>query len=285
MVTGPITDDELVRGTKTTKLSTAPGPDGRGVSEIKALGTLKLERTEREKKWLVDAATTFIAGGILIRALKPGETYKYLGLEIGVAEQRRALAALIKDLGALKKGPLKPQQKLWAMKNVIVPKHQYPRVQGKTSQAGVQKPDLVVWDRLRSMVLDVQIVADSSADILDQTHGLKLSYYDKESIRAYVQARTGHEHAPVVSTLTINWWGYMASQSHETLKTLGLNKGEVRRLTFRSLKGSVAAFREHWDIWGLAHLYSAEPWTLEMTASTSPFLNSLCGSLVSFVCM
>ncbi|MPC49353.1 Retrovirus-related Pol polyprotein from type-1 retrotransposable element R2 [Portunus trituberculatus] len=50
--------------------------------------------------------------------MRPGETYKYLGLEVGPAmghaEPERALAALVRDLGALQKAPLKPQQNLWA---------------------------------------------------------------------------------------------------------------------------------------------------------------------------
>ncbi|MPC95384.1 Retrovirus-related Pol polyprotein from type-1 retrotransposable element R2 [Portunus trituberculatus] len=115
--------------------------------------------------------------------------------------------------------------------------------------AGVRKPDLVIWDHYRSVVLDVQIVADSSAgDFLDRAHGLKRSYYDTESICQWVRGQT--EHAPVVSTLTINWRGSTARQSYETLTSLGVAKGEIRLLTVRSLEGLVAALRAHRDIGG-----------------------------------
>ena len=64
----------------------------------------------------MDTTTTFEVGGAKIKALGPGEYYKYLGLEVGPAmgqaEPRWALAALIKDLESLQKAPLKPQQKL-----------------------------------------------------------------------------------------------------------------------------------------------------------------------------
>ncbi len=415
----------------------------------------------------MDTRTTFTADGTILRALKPGESYKYLGLKVGVAmgnaEPRRALATLIKDLGSIQKGPLKPQQKLWALKNVVIPRHQYPRVLGKTNKgtlarfdreirsflkkalplpkdtpnaafyakvrdgglgvsrltalipilrkgalerlakshdwrvagiaeslllppspsskeqreaaallskqslydsadgrglsgmdkspptheyvddgtrlmggstyinaiktrlgvastrlrasrgrpgapvlcdlgcgrieslahilqscprlapertkrhdhvlsllvkqlttkrnrkvlreptvrtsAGARRPDVVTWDQYQSVVLDVQIVADNSAgDILEQAHRLKVAYYDTDDIRAWVRAKTGH--TPVFATLTINWRGAMATPSFMTLKSLGLNKGELRLLTVRSLEGSVAALRSHRDIGG-----------------------------------
>ena len=93
----------------------------------------------------MDTKTTFEVGGTKIKALGPGEYYKYLGLEVGPAvgqaEPRRALAALIKDLGSLQKAPLKPQQKLWALKNVLIPKHQYTRVLGKTTKGILERMD------------------------------------------------------------------------------------------------------------------------------------------------
>ena len=109
--------------------------------------TLNICGDGKKKRWLVDAKTTFTAGGAKLKALQPGETYKYLGMEVGVAvnktaEPRRALAALNKDLGSLQTGPLKPQQKLWALKYVITPRHQYPRVLGKASKGFLEKIDM-----------------------------------------------------------------------------------------------------------------------------------------------
>ena len=102
----------------------------------------------KRKRWLVDSKTTFEVGGAKIKALGPGEKYKYLGLEVGPAmghaEPRRALAALIKDLGSIQRAPLKPQQKLWSLKNVIIPKHQYPRVLGRTTKGNLERMDCEV---------------------------------------------------------------------------------------------------------------------------------------------
>ncbi|MPC91817.1 Retrovirus-related Pol polyprotein from type-2 retrotransposable element R2DM [Portunus trituberculatus] len=79
------------------------------------------------------------------------------------------------------------------------------------TQAGVRVPDLVIWDRQGSTVLDVQVVADNSVgDFLTRAHDLKRSYYDVGDINAWVREKTGHP--PMFTTLTINWRGTMASQ-------------------------------------------------------------------------
>ena len=110
--------------------------------------TLYIRGDGKRKRWLVDTKTTFEVSGEKLKALGPGETYKYLGLELGPAvgraEPRRALAALIKDLGSIQAAPLKPQQKLWALKNVVIPKHQYSRVLGKTTKGNLQRMDCEV---------------------------------------------------------------------------------------------------------------------------------------------
>ncbi len=57
------------------------------------------------------------------------------------AEPKLALAILITYLGSIQKGPNKPQQKLWAIKNVAIPRHQYPRVVGKSKKGMVMRFD------------------------------------------------------------------------------------------------------------------------------------------------
>ena len=110
--------------------------------------TLYIRGDGKRKRWLVDTKTTFKVGGTKIKALGPKEYYKYLGLEVGPAmgqaEPRRVLAALIKDLGSLQRAPLKPQQKLWALKNVLIPKHQYTRVLGKITKGVLERMDCEV---------------------------------------------------------------------------------------------------------------------------------------------
>ncbi|MPD04048.1 Retrovirus-related Pol polyprotein from type-1 retrotransposable element R2 [Portunus trituberculatus] len=74
-----------------------------------------------------------------------GKSYKYLGLEVGPTkccdEPGRALAALVRGLGAVQRSPLQPQQKLWAVKNVVVPKHQYARIHGKSTKSTLKSYD------------------------------------------------------------------------------------------------------------------------------------------------
>ena len=430
--------------------------------------TISIVGDSKRKRWLQDSKTAFTAGGTRLRALRPGETYKYLGLEVGLsaghAEPKRALAALIKDLVSVQRAPLKPQQKIWALKNTLVAKHQYARVLGRSTKgtlarfdrevrtfvrkalhlpkdtpnaglytkvsdgglgiprfsvevpalkrgalerlskssdtrvagiaeamllsdpvqtpskerrrvaclrhkeewyasvdgrglkgtdsnpnchtwlddgtslmkgssyisavktrlgvvstrlrssrgrpgapvlcdlgcgrpeslghilqvcpvlapertrrhnrvldllhqqlsrrgyrllkepairtpAGVRKPDLVLWDDRQSVVLDVQVTADNaSGNLLERAHGLKVSYYDTEAIRTWVTDKTGHP--PVLTTLTINWRGTMATPSYNALRALQCTRADLRLLVVRSLEGSVAALRSHRDIGG-----------------------------------
>ena len=107
--------------------------------------TISILGDGKRKRWLQDSNTYFTAGGTRLRALRPGETYKYLGLEVGLsagqAEPRRALAALIRDLASLQRAPLKPQQKIWGLKHTLVPKHQYARVLGRSTNGTLKRYD------------------------------------------------------------------------------------------------------------------------------------------------
>ncbi|XP_063850378.1 uncharacterized protein LOC135094311 [Scylla paramamosain] len=117
------------------------------------------------------------------------------------------------------------------------------------TSAGLRKPDVIIWDRQQSVVLDVQIVSDSSAgDILDHAHGLKRSYYDTGEIRAWALEQTGS--TPVFTTLTMNLRGIMATPSYLALKSLKLTKAELRLLAVRGMEGFVATLRAHRDIGG-----------------------------------
>ena len=114
----------------------------------KKCATINIFGDKKRKRWLVDSTKTFTASNSPLKCLQPGQAYKYLGIEIGPTrnpgEPRRSLTALIKDLGLLQKAPLKPQQKLWALKTVVIPKHQYTRVIGKTTKGTLQRLDLEI---------------------------------------------------------------------------------------------------------------------------------------------
>ena len=123
---------------------------GRVGSELghKKCATINIKGDKKKKRWLVDSINQFSASNSPLKCLQPGQAYKYLGIEIGPTrnpgEPGRSLAALIKDLGLLQKAPLKPQQKLWALKTVMIPRQQYTRVMGKTTKGTLQRFDLEI---------------------------------------------------------------------------------------------------------------------------------------------
>ena len=110
--------------------------------------TMNIKGDKKRKRWLVDSTNSFTASTSPLKCLQPGQTYKYLGIEIGPTrnpgEPGRSLAALIKDLGLVQKAPFKPQQKLWALKAVVIPRHQYTKVMGKTTKGTLQRFDLEI---------------------------------------------------------------------------------------------------------------------------------------------
>ncbi|MPC64296.1 hypothetical protein E2C01_058408 [Portunus trituberculatus] len=88
--------------------------------------------------------------------------------------------------------------------------------------AGVRKP-YIIWDKRSSVVIDAQVISDSSAgDCLAHMHHLKTSYYNTEDMCAWVRERSGH--LPSFTTLTVNWSGMMMPASFSGLRDLGLSK-------------------------------------------------------------
>ena len=70
--------------------------------------------------------------------------------------------------------------------------HQTLREPNIRTSAGLWIPDVVVWNLRQSVVLDVQIVFDSSAgESLDRAHSLKRFYYDVGEVRDWTTQRTG----------------------------------------------------------------------------------------------
>ncbi|MPC27511.1 hypothetical protein E2C01_020682 [Portunus trituberculatus] len=87
--------------------------------------TLSILGDCKRKQWLVNSNSTFTANDVPLNGLFPGQTYRFPGLEIsptrGRAELGWTLASINRDLRIIQKAPFKPQQKLWAIKNVLVP--------------------------------------------------------------------------------------------------------------------------------------------------------------------
>lgn len=228
--------------------------DGRGLAE--APGTAPIH------EW-VDDGTQLMRGHVYISALKTRMNLVHSRLR---ASRGRPAAPTQCDLGCgrpeslghiLQTCPaLAPERTarhnhvLQLLERLLIKKgwstHREPSIR---TVAGLRKPDLVVWDSVQSAVIDVQVVADSSAGpTLENAHDLKIRYYDNEDIKRWVLEKTGHP--PIVSALTINWRGLINNRSYMTLKSLKLSKSDIKVLVVRSLEGSVAITRAHRDIGG-----------------------------------
>lgn len=91
------------------------------------------------------------------------------------------------------------------------------------TSAGVRKPDIVVFNDTYCGILDVQMVAGSSAGPnMLRAYDLKTLYYDREEIKSWVWERSGL--SPLIFTCTINCRGLMPTPAFNALRLLGINK-------------------------------------------------------------
>lgn len=115
--------------------------------------TLNIRVDKKKKLWFVDARRRFFIEETPIRALEPDGTYRYLGLELGptlrTKEPVQALKELTSHLIKVQRAPFKPQQKMWALKYVVFPKHIYKRVLGRSPKNLLNRMDLEIRKFLR----------------------------------------------------------------------------------------------------------------------------------------
>ncbi|CAB0034374.1 unnamed protein product [Trichogramma brassicae] len=105
----------------------------------------------KEKKTAVDAECGFTVEGRRIQSLKRTDTWKYLGIEYN-ANGRLKLSArenLSDLLTKITKAPLKPQQRLWALRTKIIPKIIYPLVLGYAKMGYLRSIDRKIRASLR----------------------------------------------------------------------------------------------------------------------------------------
>jgi len=106
---------------------------------------------------------------------------------------------------------------------------------------GIRKPDLIVYDGTRAVVIDATIVADSA--ILSEAHRLKVEYYDNNAIRAGVASLTGVAASNIeFSSATFNWRGAMAKASSECLRSLRIGAYEQEILSIKVVEGSYLVY-------------------------------------------
>ena len=76
----------------------------------------------KQRKWVCDPAAFLRIDGEEVPGNSITETYKYLGLEFNPREANSsALAKLVERTRQLSKAPLKPQQRLWILKEKLLP--------------------------------------------------------------------------------------------------------------------------------------------------------------------
>lgn len=113
--------------------------------------TVALRNVPKEKKSVVDAKRVFRCLGRPIPALKRADEWKYLGVPF-TPEGRlmgRPLDKLKEDLSVVAAAPLKPQQRLYALRTVILPSLYHQLVLGRTNVSLLNKLDTVMRSSVR----------------------------------------------------------------------------------------------------------------------------------------
>ncbi|KAK4288403.1 hypothetical protein Pmani_038570 [Petrolisthes manimaculis] len=82
--------------------------------------------------------------GVELRALGPNSFYRYLGIETGatLGSPGVLLTRYRKGLNNINRAPLKPQQKLWCVTEVLQPQLQYPLLHGEVKKGWLKRFDV-----------------------------------------------------------------------------------------------------------------------------------------------
>ncbi|CAB0028302.1 unnamed protein product [Trichogramma brassicae] len=113
--------------------------------------SLAIRGLSKEKKTAVDTSCRFKVGARTIASLKRTDTWRYLGVSFNgngrvKLQSKESLTSL---LGKITKAPLKPQQRLWALKVKITPKIMFPLVLGDARIGYLRSLDRVVRHAVR----------------------------------------------------------------------------------------------------------------------------------------
>lgn len=124
---------------------------GLRVNASKSL-TVSLRNVPREKKTVVDAETVFLCQGRVLPALRRSNEWTYLGVPF-TPEGRAKLNVVERlrdELARLTKAPLKPQQRLFAVRTNIIPGLFYQLELGCTYISMLRKCDKMLRHAVRS---------------------------------------------------------------------------------------------------------------------------------------
>jgi len=113
--------------------------------------TVVLRNVPKEKKSVVEAKRTFSCLDRKIPALKRSDEWKYLGVPF-TPEGRlmgNPLVQLRKDLNILTTAPLKPQQRMFALRTMVLPSLYHQLVLGQTNISLLNKLDVAIRASIR----------------------------------------------------------------------------------------------------------------------------------------
>lgn len=113
--------------------------------------TVALRNVPHEKKTVVDKETVFLCGKRLLPSLKRTDEWKYLGIPFtpeGRA-QGKAKEKLLASIEKLTKAPLKPQQRVYALRTMVIPGLYHQLELGNTTISVLRKCDTILRQAVR----------------------------------------------------------------------------------------------------------------------------------------
>ena len=114
--------------------------------------TLSIETSVRNSTWAV-APTLFTANGQQLTCMGIGSVYKYLGLPFSAGGSRvDVYAAFDQALESLRSAPLKPQQRLYALRVALLPRLYHSLVLGKARLGMLRRLDIRVRGYVRQFL-------------------------------------------------------------------------------------------------------------------------------------
>ena len=113
--------------------------------------TLSLVGNGHSKKTVVDASRKFYINGRALRALGPSDEWEYLGVTFAPSGRKKSLLSgkVIPLLDKLTHAPLKPQQRLFALKVFVLPKCYHVMALGRVNVGELNRVDKNVRAALR----------------------------------------------------------------------------------------------------------------------------------------
>ena len=122
--------------------------------KCKTIGITVVGQRENHS-WVYNTRGFAKVGGIKIDPMPVGDSYKYLGIQVTLGGYHtEAKNKLNADLGNLSRAPLKPQQRLWALNNCVIPSLYHELVLSECTQGSLASLDVDIrtavrrWTRL-----------------------------------------------------------------------------------------------------------------------------------------